>query len=105
MAVVGLWHLAPAADVVIGWLVVSQSSPCVEGCGWGALIVAGHLTLLALSLLLGTITVAALSALGRSRPALRRPAVTGHIGAIPGIAFSAFATVWLVIWVRAAAGR
>jgi hypothetical protein len=101
MLIVLAWHSIPALDIGVGAAALSrQPSSCVDTCGWIGLALAGQVLLTLLSLMLATIITALLSSLGRRWPPLRRIAVAGNLGAMPGILLTAIAIPWLGIWLQ-----
>jgi hypothetical protein len=101
MLIVLAWHSIPALDIGVGAAALSrQPSGCVDTCGWVGLALAGQVVLTLLSLMLATSITAMLSCLHGRWRTLRRVAVAGNLGAMPGILLTAVAIFWLGIWLH-----
>lgn len=93
------WHALPAAEVTFGAYVAARLSPCADTCGWYGLVLFGHLTALALSLVTSAVILGALVLVGRMKPRLRRVALLGNLSAITGMLLSAASVYWIYLWV------
>jgi hypothetical protein len=101
MGILGLWHLVPIGVVAIGWVAVkheSMSACGVDSCVFNGLFLVIYLGVVAGSLLVSTVLVAVLSAVGRPGSLLRRWVFVGHIGSLPVTVAFLVAVPGLIVW-------
>jgi hypothetical protein len=97
--IVAAWNVVPCVDLVLTAATYVKDRPgCFDACAFDGLAVAAELMLLAMSLGLSLVLLAALIVICRRWPRLRRAAVVGNVAAAPGVVLTAIGIFQLISW-------